>query len=74
MSWLLERGCMSVFRVLKDVMLRREAKSIRMIVESDEIYVIAGLKGRNNSVRIRRLGRKPTHQKTLRRKEFSTRF
>jgi len=65
---------MSVFRVLKDVMLRREAKSIRMIVESDEIYVIAGLKGRNNSVRIRRLGRKPTYQKTLRRRECSVRF
>jgi len=28
-------------------------------VESDEVYVTAGLKNRNNSERIRRIGRKP---------------
>ena len=32
---------------------------MRGCVESDEIYVTAGLKGRNNSQRIKRIGRRP---------------
>ena len=38
-----------------------EAKPVRMdgAVECNEVYVTAGLKGRNNSSRIERLGRRP---------------
>jgi hypothetical protein len=39
----------------------RKTQHMRMsgAVEFDEVYVTAGLKGRNNSERIRRIGRKP---------------
>jgi hypothetical protein len=43
------------------MLILRRAKHMRMggAVESDEVYVTAGLNGRNNSERIRRIGRKP---------------
>lgn len=71
LSWLLEWGYMPVFRALKRLMLhvREGVKPVEMdgAVESDEIYVTAGLKGRNNSDRIRRLGRKPRRRGLRRR-------
>jgi len=37
------------------------------VVEFDEVYVTAGLKGRNNSERIRRIGGKPRRRGLRRR-------
>ncbi|MGC8947937.1 MAG: transposase [Thermoprotei archaeon] len=52
-----------MFRAVKKLMinLRKETQPVKMsgAVKSDEVYVTAGLKGRNNSERIKRLGRKP---------------
>ena len=63
LSWLLERSYLPIYRALRRVMLtlRSKAKPVRMsrIVKSDEIYVTAGLKSRNNGTRIRLLGRSP---------------
>lgn len=71
LSWLLEWSYMPVFRALKRLMLHvgKEAQPVKMdgAVESDEIYVTAGLKGRNNRDRIRRLGRKPRRRGLRRR-------
>jgi len=62
LSWLIERSYIPVFTALKVVMLRlrRGAKPVRMsgVVESDEICITSGLKGRSNSARMRRLGRR----------------
>ena len=63
LSWLVGRSYMPIFKTLKRIMhkLRCGAKPVRVggAVECDEVYVTAGLKGRNNSHRIERLGRKP---------------
>ena len=53
---------MPVFKALKRLMLRlRKTQKVVMngVVESDEVYVTAGLKGRNSNERIKRLGGKP---------------
>jgi hypothetical protein len=60
---------MPIFKALKKIMLSlRWAKHMEMsgAIESDEVYVTAGLKGRNNCQRIRRIGRKP-RRRSLRR-------
>ncbi len=70
LSWLLEWSCMPIFKAVKRLMLRlRALQPVGMdgSVESDEIYVTAGLKGRNNSHRIKRLGRKPRRRGLKRR-------
>ena len=71
LSWFMDRSYMTVFRAVKGLMLtlRREAQPVRMggAVESDEVYVTAGLKGRNNSHRIQRLGRRPRRRGLRRR-------
>jgi len=71
LSWLLDRSPMTVFKALKKLMLKLRDRACRVefkkAVEVDELYVNAGLKGRCNSVRIKRLGRKP------RRREFRKR-
>ena len=70
LSWLLERSYMPVFKDLKVLMRRLGAVGAGEMdgaVEVDEVYVTAGLKGRNNSPRIRRLGRKPRHRGLKRR-------
>jgi transposase len=70
LSWLLDRRYMPVFRALKRLMLSlRGPQPVRMdgAVESDEVYVTAGLKGRNNSHRIKRLGRRPRRRGLRRR-------
>jgi transposase-like protein len=62
LSRLLERSYMPIFKALKKLMLSlRKTQPTKMsgVVEVDEVYVTAGLKGRNNSQRIKRLGRKP---------------
>jgi transposase-like protein len=63
LSWLLGRSYMTVFRALRRLTLRigGELQPVRMsgAVECDELYVTAGLKGRNNSQRIKRSGREP---------------
>jgi hypothetical protein len=41
------------------ILSRAKHMEICGAVESDEVYVTSGLKGRNNSERIRRIGRKP---------------
>ncbi len=65
------RSYMTVFRAMKRLLLslRERAQSVRMnvAVESDEVYVTAGLKGGNNSHRIKRLGRKPRRRGLKRR-------
>jgi transposase-like protein len=61
---------MPIFKALKKLMLSlRKTQHMRMggAVESDEVYVTAGLKGRNNSERIRRIGRKPRRRGLKRR-------
>ena len=71
LSWLLDRSYTTMFRAVKRLMLnlRMEAQPAKMdvAVESDEIYVTTGLKGRNNSERIKRLGRKPRRRGLKRR-------
>jgi len=70
LSWLLDRSYMPIFKALKKLMLSlRKTQHMRMggAVESDEVYVTAGLKGRNNSERIRRIGRKPRRRGLRRR-------
>lgn len=70
LSWLLDRSYMPVFKALKKLMLSLRAiqpKGMDGVVESDEVYVTAGLKGRNNSHRIKRLGRKPRRRGLRRR-------
>jgi hypothetical protein len=52
LSWLLNRSYMPIFKALKKLMLSlRKTQHMRMggAVESDEVYVTAGLKSRNNS-------------------------
>jgi len=58
LSWLLDRSPMTIFKALRKLMLRLRAGRVKLrgAVEVDEI-VNAGLKGRNNSIRIKRLGR-----------------
>jgi transposase len=70
LSWLLERNYMPIFKALKKLMLNlRKTQPTKMsgVVEADEVYVTAGLKGRNNSQRIKRLGRKPRRRGLKRR-------
>ena len=59
LSWLLDRSPMTVFKALRKLMLRLKDGKVefRGVVEVDELYVNAGLKGRNNSVRIKHLCR-----------------
>lgn len=63
LSWLLGRSYMTTFKALKKLVLciGVELQPVKMsgAVECDELYITAGLKGRNNSQRIKRLGRKP---------------
>jgi len=51
---------MTIFRALKKLILHigGEMQPVKMSgdVECDELYVTAGLKGRNNSMRIKRVG------------------
>jgi hypothetical protein len=57
-------------KALRKLMLSlRRTKHMRMggAVESDEVYVTACLKGRNNSRRIKRIGRKPRRRGSRRR-------
>lgn len=62
-SWLLGRSYMTAFRTVKRLILslKKGSKPVKMdrAGRSDEIYVTAGLKGGNNSHRIKRLGRRP---------------
>jgi transposase-like protein len=61
---------MPIFKALKKLMLilrRDKHMGMRGAVESDEVYVTAGLKGRNNSERIRRIGGKPRRRGLKRR-------
>jgi len=71
LSWLFGRSYMPIFKALKRLMLslRGEKQPVKMggAVECDEVYVTAGLKGRNNSLRIKRLGRK-SRRRGLRRR------
>ena len=69
MSWLLDRSPMTVFRALRRLMLNLKAGRVEMegAVEVDELYVNAGLKGRNNSIRIKHLGREPRRRAFRRR-------
>ena len=55
LSWLLDRSPMTVFKALRKLMLKLKDGKVefRGVVEVDELYVNAGLKGRNNSVRIK---------------------
>jgi hypothetical protein len=49
---------MPIFKALKKIMLSlRKAKNMEMsrVVESDEMYVAAGLKGRNNSEKTKKI-------------------
>ena len=70
LSWLLDRSYMPVFKALKKLMLRLrvpQPMGMEGPVESDEVYVTAGFKGRNNSLRIKRLGRGPRRRGLKRR-------
>jgi len=71
LSWLMDRSYMTVFRAVKGLMLslKEETQPVKMdgAVESDEVYVTAGLKGRNNSRRIKGLGRRPRRRGLRRR-------
>ena len=69
LSWLLDRSPMTVFRALRRLMLKLKDGRVefRGAVEVDELYVNAGLKGRNNSVRIKHLGREPRRRAFRRR-------
>jgi len=62
LSWLLDRSPMTVFRALKKLMLGLRDKACKVefggAVEVDELYINTGLKGRNNSAHIKRLGRR----------------
>jgi len=68
LSWLLDRSPMTVFRALRKLMLRLKDGRVefRGAVEVDELYV-NGLKGRNNSIRIKHLGREPRRRAFRRR-------
>jgi transposase-like protein len=63
LSWFLGRSYMTIFRALRKLILRigEGLQPVKMggAVECDELYVTAGLKGRNNSQRIKRFGREP---------------
>jgi transposase-like protein len=69
LSWLLERSYMTIFKALKKLILKLKFKLLKMegSIEIDETYIKAGLKGRNNNLRIKRLGRKPRHRGLKRR-------
>ena len=70
LSWLIGRSYMPVFRALKRLMHKlRRVQPVRMsgTVECDEFYVTAGLKGRNNSHSIKKLGRRPRRRGLKRR-------
>jgi transposase-like protein len=45
-------------------MLKLKARNVELkgAIEVDELYINAGLKGRNNSIRIKHLDRKPRHR------------
>jgi len=59
LSWLLDRSPMTVFKALRKLMFRLKDGRVefRGAVEVDELYVNAGLKSRNNSIRIKHLCR-----------------
>ncbi|MFH7859571.1 MAG: transposase [Candidatus Aenigmatarchaeota archaeon] len=61
LSWLLGRSKMTIFKALKKLMLKLRNKieliKFKGTIEIDELYINAGLKGRNNSIRIKHLGR-----------------
>ena len=70
LSWLIGRSYMPVFRALKRLMHKlRRVQPVRMsgTVECDEFYVTAGLKSRNNSHSIKKLGRRPRRRGLKRR-------
>jgi len=69
LSWLLDRSPMTVFKALRKLMLRLKDGKVefRGVVEVDELYVNAGLNGRNNSVRIKHLCREPRRRAFRRR-------
>lgn len=56
LSWLLDKSKMTIFKALKKLMLklRNKTKLIKFKgAIDDELYINAGLKGRNNSIRIK---------------------
>ena len=60
-SWLLYTSYMTVFRASRRLLLRlnQPIAELQGEVEVDEVYQTAGLKGRNNSILIKLLSRKP---------------
>ena len=60
-GWLLGVSYMSVFRACKRILISLNQPTVKLggVVEVDESYQTAGLKGRNNSSLIKMLGRVP---------------
>jgi len=60
-GWLLGVSYMSVFRACKRILVSLNQPTVKLggVVEVDESYQTAGLKGRNNSSLIKMLGRVP---------------
>jgi transposase-like protein len=68
-SWLLDTSYMTVFRASKRLLhnLDKPIAELQVEVEIDEVYQTAGLKGRNNSILIKLLGRRPRRRGLKRR-------
>jgi len=64
LSWLLDRSPITIFKALKKLMLKLRTRGVELkgAIEVDELYINAGLKGKNNSIRIKHLDRKPRHR------------
>ena len=60
-SVILDTSYMTVFHMFKKILHRcgRSRHKLSGVVEVDELYQNSGLKGRNNSMLIKKLGRKP---------------
>jgi transposase-like protein len=71
-SWLLDTSYMTVFRASRRLLkLDQLIAELQGEVEIDEVYQTAGLKGRNNSILIKLLGRKP-RRRGLKRRDRGT--
>ena len=67
-SWLLDTSYMTVFRASRRLpKLDQPIAELQGEVEIDEVYQTAGLRGRNNSILIKLLGRKPRRRGLKRR-------
>jgi transposase-like protein len=68
-SWLLDTSYMTVFRASRRILpkLDQPIAELQGEVEIDEVYQTAGLRGRNNSILIKLLGRKPRRRGLKRR-------